>query len=288
MSAPQSQADLVLNAALELLDQGFSVIPVGRNKRPLFAWKEFQARQPSEDELLAWWADYPQANLALITGSVSGVWVVDADGPQGAEWISKNLPRTSVYAKTAKGLHAYFKIPEGVSVQNMVRLAPEVDVRGEGGYVVVPPSIHDTGVIYEWEFTEGFDGWEDLTEIAPPGAEVPRKAGNLQLDLSRVQLPPSVEPVSEGERNNALARLVGRWVAKDLDYDEVSLFAKAWNAKNEPPLPELELKRTVKSVWELHQRNHPEPKSSDAYVPEREEAIVPPEVLQPGGLLQEI
>ena len=124
MSAPQSQTDLTLNAALELLDQGFSVIPVGRNKKPLFSWKEFQSRLPSEDELLNWWAQYPQANLALITGSVSGVWVVDADGPKGSEWISKNLPRTSVYARTAKGLHAYFKIPPSCCPEFRVFVSP--------------------------------------------------------------------------------------------------------------------------------------------------------------------
>ena len=159
--------NLLLDAALEYLDQGFSVIPVKQSdKRPYVKWEAFQHRLPTADEIEHWWSSWPDANVAIICGEISGIFCVDADGPAGIQWMNTHLPKTGVYSVTSKGVHAIYRIPEDKRVQNAVRLAPEVDIRGSGGYFVAPPSRHACGHTYRWQFI--MDGWEDLAEYQPP------------------------------------------------------------------------------------------------------------------------
>jgi len=101
----------ILDAALEYLDKGFSVIPVGRDKRPLVKWEEFQKRHATREEVEAWWEKWPNANVAIICGKISGIFCVDADGDKGKQWIGDNLPVTGVYSITQKGVHAIFLVP---------------------------------------------------------------------------------------------------------------------------------------------------------------------------------
>ena len=73
-----------------------SVIPVARDKRPLVKWEEFQKRRPTEEEVESWWTRWPDANIAIVTGRISGLVVVDADGAAGLEWMKENLPVISL------------------------------------------------------------------------------------------------------------------------------------------------------------------------------------------------
>ncbi len=153
----------MLDAALEYLDQGFSVIPVKRfDKRPYVKWEEFQRRLPAPDEIERWWSRWPEANVAIICGEVSGIFCVDADGSAGIQWMNTHLSKTGVYSVTSKGVHAVYKIAADQVVRNAVRLAPEVDIHGSGGYFVAPPSRHASGHEYRWQFI--MDGWDDLRQ----------------------------------------------------------------------------------------------------------------------------
>lgn len=83
----------VLDAALEYLDQGFSVIPVKQaDKRPYIKWGQFQQRRPTTDDLERWWSQWHEANIAIVCGEVSGIFCVDADGPAGIQWMNTHLP----------------------------------------------------------------------------------------------------------------------------------------------------------------------------------------------------
>ena len=288
-----------MDAALEYLDLGFSVVPVKRaDKKPYVKWEKYQHEHPTVDDVEKWWNMWPDANVAIVTGDISEIWVMDADGPAGVEWINANAPKTGVYSITSKGVHAIFKIPEGVSIANAVRLFPEIDVRGNGGYVVVPPSIHADGHTYLWRFL--LDGWEDLAEWKPPvngnGAVQSNGngngKGNLNVDLTGVKEAPVRIPVAKGERNNALARLAGQWIGMGLDDDEVEVLARSWNETNLPPLDEKELLTTLASIRKTHTRKHPEP-PSDVEVDtslKRQKIVekIPDEILHPGGTLEEI
>lgn len=128
---------------------GWHVFPV-RGKIPL-------TEHGFHDAKLEPW-DWPQAatGIGLATGKVSGIFVVDLDSDDArgsffAMQAEHGARIRTVAAKTGKGYHVYFKMPVVGDVRNSVRkLANGIDIRGSGGYVVIPPSKHPSGRIYEW------------------------------------------------------------------------------------------------------------------------------------------
>lgn len=106
-------------------------------------------------QISAWWQIYPEANVAVVTGG--GIVVLDEDvpGSLGTFAAGRDLPKTFAVS-TGRGMHHYYRI-DG-PVKNRAGLAPGLDVRGDNGYVVAPPSIHYTGTLYEVA---------DDSEIAP-------------------------------------------------------------------------------------------------------------------------
>lgn len=113
----------------------------------------------SADEIKVryWWEQWPKANIGLVTGAASGLVVLDVDPRHGGdkslvEWESRygHLPVTLECLTGGGGRHLYFAHP-GNPVKNKVGLAPGLDLRGDGGYVVAPPSVHISGGIYQWK-----------------------------------------------------------------------------------------------------------------------------------------
>ena len=140
-----------LQTALWYAQNGFSVIPVNNHKVPyLKTWAEWQDNCADEDQLQLWWKKWPNANIAIVTGKISGVTVVDADSDAGRkaleEFISDSMQTPVV--KTPKGYHYYFQFAKGIS--NRVRVLEDCDVRNDGGYVVAPPSANGNGDLYSW------------------------------------------------------------------------------------------------------------------------------------------
>lgn len=130
--------------ARELADHGFSVIPLKpKGKVPVINWSRYQSQKPTDDDLKQWFANFPERNIGIVTGAVSGLVVVDVDKPEA---FHMDMPRTPT-VKTGKGLHYYFKHP-GFDVGNAS--LPFGDLRGDGGQVVAPPSTHPDGATYEW------------------------------------------------------------------------------------------------------------------------------------------
>jgi len=103
-----------------------------------------------------WFERFPDRGVALATGKTSGVWVLDLDGEVGLASMARlqqehgDLPKT-VGSKTGRGFHLFWKMPEDGDVRNSAsQVAEKIDVRGTGGYVVLPPSPHPDGKLYEW------------------------------------------------------------------------------------------------------------------------------------------
>jgi putative DNA primase/helicase len=137
-----------------LIAQGFRIIPLkARGKTPLLpSWKEYQDRAPTAEEYAQWFDDYPEANVGILTGITVDVLDVD-NAVQADEYLAKQtLPQTRI-ARTGKpdGRHYYFKHPPELKISCSVKNLPGMDVRGNGGYVVGPGSIHENGTTYVWE-----------------------------------------------------------------------------------------------------------------------------------------
>lgn len=148
----KDQPKTVLEAALSYRERGYSVIPVKKNKKPFISWEEFQKRLSTSEEIKGWWRKWPSANVGIVTGKVSGICVIDIDEPEGFEAIQEYIPDSLEIpaARTPKGgQHLYFRAPDPCPGNN-AKLIPGCDFRGEGGYIIAPPSTNAGGKPYEW------------------------------------------------------------------------------------------------------------------------------------------
>ena len=148
-----------LSAALELAERGWPVFPV-KPKQKIPRIKEWQKVATIDPNIVrGWWTQWPNANVGIATGEGSNLVVLDVDvkdGKCGDESLAElerqlgDLPTTVEVVTGTGGRHIYFIYPNNSEIRNSAsQLGPGLDVRGEGGYVVVPPSIHpDTGRTY--------------------------------------------------------------------------------------------------------------------------------------------
>jgi hypothetical protein len=148
----------LLAAALAYADDGLPVFPCDAgSKRPLTEHGFTDAsRDPAT--IAGWWKRWPSAMIGMPTGEPSGVWVLDVDDPASFAASAPALPRTRE-VKTGKGFHLHWRRdPENV-VRNAQRHPrtgwpfPDMhgaEVRGDGGYVILPPSRHPSGRLYAW------------------------------------------------------------------------------------------------------------------------------------------
>ncbi len=155
-----------LQAALHYLEKGFSVIPIRPDKKPFTQWTEFQRRLATEAEIREWWDKWPKANVGIVTGEISGVFVVDCDNEEAYQKIQELLPDNfvSCIVKSPRGYHIYLFYSASQTIGNATGIMPGVDIRGEGGYIIAPPSINAEGKAYSWMQGLGID------EVAPAAA----------------------------------------------------------------------------------------------------------------------
>ncbi len=159
----------MINSALELLELGLSVVPLLKNKKftPLgCTWKEQQFILPTEELIESRFEEYPDSDLGIITGKVSGIVVVDGDSTEACKWIEENFPHTWLtVSNNGRGRHYYYKYPVIGNVRSSAsKLCAAVDVRGTAGLVAAPPSEHESGNLYQWNIEEGFS-LEDLKDL---------------------------------------------------------------------------------------------------------------------------
>lgn len=143
----------ILDTALKYLTFGLSVIPVGKDKKSLIQWQRYQKERASEDLIRRWWKQWPDANIGIVTGIISGIAVIDIDTEEGKQAIQDYIPDSILMpiANTPSGgHHYYFKCPDD-KLCNNTRTVPGCDLRANGGYVVAPPSTNGNGKAYTWQ-----------------------------------------------------------------------------------------------------------------------------------------
>src|SRR5262249_26718127 len=170
------------DSALAFATRAWPVFPCDpKTKQPL---TEHGVKDATTDveRIRAWWARWPQAMIGLPTGKSIGAFVVDFDPGVDEKTgeifeltdLVKKLsielgviwPKTLAVVTPRGGRHAYFRLPEGDPPGNRAGIVKRIDVRGEGGYVIVPPSVRADGVAYRW--AEGCAPDELELAIAPP------------------------------------------------------------------------------------------------------------------------
>lgn len=261
-------SDEILNAALQYAAAGLKVFPVGRNKQPFFPWKDNATTD--EKTIREWWARYPDANVAYLTGKYAEnlfLTVIDLDTHNEAKngiaelekWLQENkfnFPETLTATTGGGGKHLYFFTDKpGKSAANYL---PGVDVRSKGGYVVAPPSVHESGSLYKW------DKPFSVSAIARGGVEVEallsekEKSKSFKTDYSK-GAGGSVEGIinhlgldfTEGSRNNSLYRLACSLQARGRSDSDIYSTVMAVNKERcKPPLPEKEVETIVGSSLE--------------------------------------
>lgn len=238
----------ILDYALEYARRGYPVLPLSK-KEPLIK-KGAHGATVKEDLIQKWWKTWPDAQIGIATGKRSGLVVLDVDlNKEGVEntWKAlihkQSIQLDTVRARSgAGGLHLYFKYPEGDTVKNSVGNEGTgnkgIDFRGDGGYIVAPPSIHDkTGQAYVWENSIFDTELHDCPEFM--------YSSNAGATLSYI----SAEPIPEGYRNVALTSIAGILRTFGLSEEQILTVLIQQNAERcIPPLPLSELEILAKHI----------------------------------------
>ncbi|PPD46057.1 MAG: hypothetical protein CTY15_01315 [Methylocystis sp.] len=149
------EADRCYRWAREFHKRGFNVVPRSPEKKcPAVKWTDLQERRVTDDELKDWHAKF-SGGVGFITGAISSIVVVESDGPEGEAVLASfeeghgALPETfTVHSGSGRGLHRYFRHP-GFHVTTRANTSIKLDVKGDRGFCVLPPSLHKSGGRYE-------------------------------------------------------------------------------------------------------------------------------------------
>jgi len=225
-------------AAADYHRGGWCPIPIKKASKQtaLSRLAPYLERRATVEELRAWsWS-----GVGIVTGQVSGVLVLDVDGPEGeAELQRHGHPVTPMVRTASGGLHLYFRHPEH-DVRTGIRVAPGLDVKASGGYVVAPPSVGANGKPYEWIVST-----EEAELAEPPGWLM-----RLLVPRQRNGPAPAVgEQIPKGQRNQALASIGGSMRRRGMGEAEILAALEVANERRcSPPLEAEEVGKIAASV----------------------------------------
>lgn len=260
MTAPAAISRLA-TAALKYATQGWVLIPLhtapggvcscqnptcpSPGKHPRTSHGLLEASS-DETTVRTWWTRWPDANIGCKPGA-SGYVVLDVDGPEGEATATAAglFAEPTLVVKTGRGEHRWYRHPGG-HVPNGT-LGPKVDIRGDAGYVLLPPSRHPSGTIYRWEGT--------LAEVASLRPEIAARLvgtttgapGGPKPDQLPAWMIPYLD-VQPGERNTTMTRFVGWAFRAGHDATTVLVMALAVSAQWPDPLARREVEAIVKSI----------------------------------------
>ena len=241
-----SMKDCALKYAVVL---GLPVFPLKPKGKTPLTRHGFKEATTNPKQISAWWDNEPMANIGIATGGPAGLLVIDLDvdeekGIDGRETLRKwegqhgKLPDHTWLAITGRGGYHYF-YHDPFGSRSGTGLYEGIDIRGDGGYIVAPPSVHPNGRRYEWEQSpEEFP----LVEAGPRVNEflhpAPEKWGKSPLRIP--------DQIPEGGRVNAMVKLTCSLQSKGLSDEAIRTAVRAENEeKCIPPLTDQELEKEV-------------------------------------------
>ena len=233
--------------ATEYVDSGWSVLPVKPDeKRPYMAnWLQYTRTRATKGMVDSWFTSLTGAGIGVVTGRISNMVVLDVESwcPVPIDELLKKYPTQMIARSGGGGYHLFYSYPQNVSkVSNRVGVFEGADLRADGGFLVLPPTMHQSGRRYEW------------VKRGPLGA-FPMGLLDLQArptGQGEGWITEALRGVSEGGRNDTCARLAGYFFKKGLNSDIVEALLMEWNEKNDPPMPVREVRTTIKSIERSH------------------------------------
>jgi hypothetical protein len=252
-------------AALALAQRGLAVFPCWPNRKTPVCKHGFKEATTDPAIIDAWWSGYSVANIAVATGRISGIFVADIDEKHGRtgeadlralEAKHGPLPKTVESITPSRGRHLWFRMPHHAVPSSVGKIAPGIDIRGDGGYVLVPPPrvVEDYGSgEYRWS-VDSTSEFADAPEWLFASADIhlldKRSLSSHWLRIAR--------GVSQGTRNQDCASMTGKLARHGLDPELILEIALALNMRNRPPDEEQCVVDTVNSVlrMEAKRRGH--------------------------------
>lgn len=231
----------------EYMDNGWSILPVKpEEKRPYMTnWLQYTRTRASRETVENWFRSLSGAGVGSVTGKISNMVVLDVESycPTPIEELIKKYPTQMIARSGSGGYHLFYQYPTGVpKVSNRVGIFEGADLRADGGFIVLPPTIHPNGRRYEW------------IKKGPLGA-FPRPLLDME-SRPAIQnegwIVEALRGVSEGGRNDTCARLAGYFFKKGMTADIVEALLMEWNERNDPPMPVREVRTTLKSIERSH------------------------------------
>ena len=265
----------MLEQAIKYARMGLSVIPVhsvsngkcscgfprcsSPGKHPRIKWKDNTKVAFTPEQLREWWEQFPESNVGIVTGEISGIVVIDVDGEEGLKSMLdagldvNELPPTVKSKTGGGGLHLIYRYPEKGKAVTKSGILHKVDIRADGGFIVAPPSLHVSGNKYEWiNSIEDMDPAEFDFSLLPGVVESSHEekapSQEAKVDLSSAWHSKLIQGVESGGRNDAATRLAGRYFGMGMTSIEVRLMMRAWNTQNSPPLSQKELDTVLNSI----------------------------------------
>ncbi|MEQ1680806.1 MAG: bifunctional DNA primase/polymerase [Nitrospira sp.] len=239
-------------AAMAYTKRGWAVLPLTpQTKQPLGKLVPHGLKDATTDQetIARWWQCEPMSNIGIRTGAASGLVVLDIDPRNGGsenlrelEQQNGELPHTVMSLTGGGGIHIFFQHPSGFTKNKT--LAPGVEVKADGAYVVAPPSIHPSGEVYQWEVSSHPDDL-DLATLPKWLLQLMSREGTLKSQPSD----PAVSTIPEGQRHNTLVSLAGTMRWKGMSPKAISEALLIENhSRCTPPLPDQEVTRIAQSM----------------------------------------
>ena len=247
--------DAMIRSALDYKKQyGFSVIPITPStKKPWIYWEKHQTEYATDEEIKQWFEDRPNSMVGVVTGKLSDLDVIDVDGTEIPQKLGDILGEDSgriPHTKTPRGgQHLFFKHQEGVRNRTNIWKAEKdetmVDVRGEGGYAVLPPSCNGIGKEYKWIFSLANERPTFPEELLKIVSDTDEQGKSIIRDIKFTQ----------GNRDDSIFHLANSLRRSGMPREEAEPYVLNQASLCDPPFPEREALAKLESAYKRGTRD---------------------------------
>lgn len=274
----------IAQIAHKYLKQGFSLIPCRKDKRPAGQWRQYTINPPKVQEIHRWFDELNYQSMGLIMGKVSqNIVAIDLDGIPAIRQFASEFPQIcentkSVLTGSQAGVHLYLRVknlPENTNVR--VKNVGGFEIRGNGQYIIAPPSLHPSGNLYRVYRDKAILEVNNLTAVREWMLSLKESENPLQQSETKASARPvsvrtktnkrayletvvsqelaRVRMSGEGNRNQSLfyasLRLANLAAGGELSW--LDMHSKLFQVSQEtrPAMKRVEAERTIASAWRI-------------------------------------